>query len=163
MGEDRLETISRDERLQVGFSYLFGWIPALVFWIQSKGKSEYVRFHTMQVILFSVVWFVMNVLTTVLMIVVSVLSFIFYYSLVEILPTLDSFAAGIDIILALLVIFGSVFIPFISYGPTFILGLLNIAATIQGFSGKDWRYPLLAKWAEKINQRDMETSLRNES
>jgi uncharacterized Tic20 family protein len=58
---------------------------------------------------------------------------------------------------------GCIFIPLIFYFAILLIQGINIIATIQGFSGKDWRYPLLAKWAEKINQRDMETSLRNES
>jgi uncharacterized membrane protein len=163
MGEDRLETVSRDERLQVGFSYLFGWIPALVFWIQSKGKSEYVRFHTMQAILYNIVLACISTLVMGLMVVSFVFSVIFFTTSADLSSLHIGVPNSIQSLPMLIFFIGCIFIPLIFYFAILLIQGINIIATIQGFSGKDWRYPLLAKWAEKINQRDMETSLRNES
>ena len=162
MEENKLQAVTKDEKLQVGFSYLFGWIPALIFWIQSKNKSAYVRFHTMQAILYNIVLSCFSVLGAVLMIAFSVFSVIIFTTATELLPLLDGLPDSIPSLLVLLSTFGNLFIPFVFYIPLVLIQAVNIIAVIQGFSGRDWRYPLLAKWAEKINQRDLENSRRNE-
>jgi uncharacterized membrane protein len=162
MEEDKLQAVTKDEKLQVGFSYLFGWIPALYFWIQSKNKSAYVRFHTMQAILYNIVLACFSVLGGVLMVVFSVLSFIIFITLTDLSHLRVGFPDSPQALLLLISNLGSVFVYLATYIPLLLIQAVNIIAVIQGFSGRDWRYPLLAKWAEKINQRDMETSLRNE-
>ncbi len=160
MSEEKLQTVTSDERLKVGLSYLFGWIPALVFWIQSRNDSAYIRFHAMQAILYSVAVACLSVVSYVLMIAISTISTVFLSIGIGILPLLESDSGFIVFLLLILPILGSVVLPFLIFVPLWVVGIINLIAVIQGFSGKDWGYPLLAKWAEKINQRDLETSRR---
>jgi len=162
MEEDKLQAVTKEEKLQVGFSYLIGWIPALIFWNQNKGKSEYVRFHTMQAILFSGAIAVFGILTMVVtMILTTLLALIIPLGFFLITPQAQFDPNALVAVVIVLLILGSFFSPFILLAPVQILQLINIGAIIEGFSGRDWRYPLLAKWAEKINQRDLENSRRN--
>ena len=163
MTEEKLQAVTSDEKTIVGVSYLFGWIAALLFWMQSKGKSEYVRFHTMQATLFSVALVVVYVFTIVLTMGITVFLSIILVTSIVVLPELEGIQVGVGSIPFLLFTFGSILIPFFLFIPMWILQIINLGAVIQGFSGKDWRYPLLAKWAEKINQRDLGASQRNES
>ena len=162
MEEDKLQAVTKDEKLQVGFSYLIGWIPALVFWIQNKGKSAYVRFHTMQAILFSGVIAVFVILAMVVtMTLTTLFAIMIPLGILLVTPQAQFDPHSLAAILTTLFVLGAFFSPFILLAPVQILQLINLGAVIEGFSGRDWRYPLLAKWAEKINQRDLMTSRRN--
>ena len=160
MSEEQLQTVTSDERLKVGLSYLFGWIPALLFWIQSRNDSAYIRFHTMQAILYSVTVVCLSVVSYVLMIAISTIFTILISIAIGIFPLIEGDPGFVVSLMLILPILGSVILPFLIFVPLWVVEIVNLIAVIQGFSGKDWRYPLLAKWAEKINQRDLETSRR---
>ncbi len=163
MTETEVGTRTSDEKLKAGFSYLLGWIPALIFWLQDRKNSEYVRFHSMQAILYSVILVVVGFLTYLIMVVVwtVVIILMIIVTVLIITTSTDSalFPAGIALFIYLLAGV-SIIVAFL---PIILLQIINIGAMIAGFTGRNWRYPLLAEWADKINQRDLERSRRNES
>jgi uncharacterized membrane protein len=57
---DGRTTIGMTENVEALFSYVFGWITGLVFFILEK-ENKFVRFHAMQSILYSVALIIVNV------------------------------------------------------------------------------------------------------
>jgi uncharacterized membrane protein len=159
MAEKDFPEPTSEERIIVGFSYLLGWIPALIFWTSKKTESQYIRFHTMQAILFSVMMILIAVISIIFMFVIMPISMTgIMFGMLAITADLStSGALDPDLLmvitpaLILLVVFLSIFLFEM---PLIILQLVNLAAAVFGFTGRKWRYPLLAKWAEQINAKD---------
>lgn len=145
---DNAQISPQDERIFSALSHFLGLIAALIVWATQKDRSPYVRFQSLQALVFDAL--------------VYILTFIFSGCI-----ALSTFAV------ALLGTTGSIFATEINQDPGPIIGIvigiafslpflvmlplaffailvfiLRIAATISTFQGKDFRYPLIGRWVE---------------
>jgi uncharacterized membrane protein len=140
------------EKVLAGLAYVFGRLPALVIWLVKKDESRAVGFHAMQAVLYSTF---ADLLVLVLM-AVQLVFLPFLMGLTWLLTNLvaDGFAPKSPVIfLVLSLLMMLVFMAGIALvsAAAFSLNMFNIVGAICICLGKDWRYPVLARWAEKIN------------
>lgn len=162
-GEDMMTEMAKqvpkqDEKLMAGFSYLFGWIPALIFWAYKKNESEYLRFHAMQAVLFSLMLVVLTIF--ILFFQVVILPILMTASLFGVLALIvDGNTFQQDPIIFINIMTGgivllTIFSILLVNLPVLILEGINLGAAVAGFLGRNWRYPILANWTDKINAKD---------
>ncbi len=147
-----IQTVPADERTLAGLAYLLGLVPALIIWIFKMDDSPRVRFHAIQAGLFDgFVW-----LTATLLVMLSFLTLfilmiaiwlgtnivadllapetpLVYVVLTVLLMLLTSSGIGLAAVLLL------------------CLNLVDLVAALFLFSGHNWRYPVIASWAEKLS------------
>ncbi len=150
-------SVPEDERLFAGLTYLLGLVPALIIWVIKKEDSPSVRYHALQVALYdgfvavTAIWLLMLFYLTLPVLMVgawlgtNILADVFapetplvYLILTILLLTITSGGIGLTAVLIL------------------GLGLIDLVAAIYLFTGRSWRYPILANWAEKLIRRHPE-------
>ncbi len=148
------------EKVLAGLAYVFGKLPALTIWLVKKDESRVVGFHAMQAFLYSV----FADLLVLVLLTVQLFFLPFLAGLTWLLTNLvaDGFAPEspvIFLILSMLMVLvfmaGIALVGVVAFG----VNIFNIVGAIIVFSGKDWRYPVLAAWAEKsitVRHRDHE-------
>lgn len=147
--ESNTSTHSSDERTLAGLSHMFGFVVALVVLAMGQSKSRFVRLQAVQAILFSLTW------------VVVYLTAVTCFSTLLVGGTAVGIVSaamaeevgsepGIGMILAMLSMTGIWLIS-----PVFLLialgeFIIRVFAAVSILSGKDFRYPVLAGWAERL-------------
>jgi uncharacterized Tic20 family protein len=140
-----------DEPSLAGLAYLLGLIPALIIWKLKKDDSPSLRFHALQAafydgfvgimaigllmlsflalpVLMIGAWLATNIIADV----VAPEAPLVYLMLTIVLLLLTSGGFGLAAVLIL------------------SLNLIDLVAAACLFAGKNWRYPILANWVEKL-------------
>jgi len=146
------QDISSEEKIMAGLAYFFGLIPALIIWAIKKGESGYVRFHAIQAALYDG----FMSLVSISFLGIQFLGMMFWM-IVAFVGT-NLIADLVEPETPIIFLFITLFIMLIGMGWTGLmslvlvsLSLIDLVAAFQVFTGKDWRYPVFASWAEKIN------------
>ena len=146
------QDISSDEKTMAGFAYFFGLIPALIIYGIKRGKSRYVSFHAVQAAIYD--GFMGLVAALFLGMQFLAMGFWMIIAFVGTNIIADTIEPETPFIFLMI----TLFLMLIGMGWTSLmslvlvsLSLIDLMAAFYTFTGKDWRYPVFASWAEKIN------------
>jgi uncharacterized membrane protein len=138
-----------EERLLAGLSHLMGWLVALIILAVEQGKSKFVRFQAVQSILFSLT------MTAVYTITVSCMMMLIFGGMAVGIVSAglaenSASEPGIGIYLA-----GLSMMSFWMLAPCLAVAALcafivRLIAAVSAFTGKEFRYPVLAGWADRF-------------
>ncbi|MDY6847247.1 MAG: DUF4870 domain-containing protein [Chloroflexota bacterium] len=149
------QIVTSDEKVYAGFAYLLGFIPAIIIWLLKKGDSPYIKFHAMQAALYSgIVSIAAGLILTVQIVMISVTTigaFVVTNVIADMLePEFPLIYMLITIVMTVIIMLG------VSIMALIVLPLLlvNLIAAVYAFTGKEWRYPFLGDWVERILQKD---------
>ena len=120
-----------DENVAALLSYVFNWISGLVFFLIEK-DSRLVRFHAMQSLILSIVFFV---------------GMIALYIVWFVLAIITSQISGLLGTLVGLIVGHVIFVFFIACVIGWILGM------IKAFQGQFFKLPLIGNFAEKFSTK----------
>lgn len=120
-----------DENVAALLSYVFNWISGLVFFLIEK-DSRLVRFHAMQSLILSIVFFVGMIVLYVLWFVLAII----FSQISGLLGTLVGLVVGLII-----------FVYFIACVIGWILGM------IKAFQGQYFKLPVIGNFAEKFSAK----------
>ena len=157
MTQKPIQAVPADERNLAGLAYLLGLIPALIIWMVKRGDSPSLSFHAIQAALYDGFvgitaillllsyfmtlpvlmiggWLGTNILADVL----APETPLVYLILTVFLMLLTSSGMGLAVVTLL------------------CLNLIDLVAALYLFSGQNWRYPIIARWAEKLIQRKLD-------
>ena len=160
--EKRPEALSPDEKVFAGFAYLLGLIPAIIIFLIKKDDSPYVRFHALQAGLYAGIVRVLGAFfltaQTVLFFLSGVIAFIGTNLIADrIRPESPRIYLVVSIIMVVINLLGLSLMALIICG----LLLVNIIAAIFIFAGKNWHYPVIGNWAERLLTKRWGVSPRN--
>ena len=147
--------VSAEEKRLSGFAYLLGVIPAVIIWLIKKDDSLFVNFHALQAALYSglanILLFILAAVQAAWMIIIMSSALIGTNLVADaIKPGTPRIYLAISLIMILLILISAM--AFVIIAMT--LHLVNIILAVHAFSGRDWRYPILANWVEGILQKD---------
>ena len=149
------QVVTSGEKVYAGFAYLLGFIPAIIIWLLKKEDSPYVKFHAMQAAFYSGIMSFAAVLLLAVQIAMILVTTIGAFIGTNVIA--DTFEPEspliyllITIVMMMIIMVGFsimalIVLPFL---------LVNLIATVYAFTGKEWRYPLLGDWVERILQKD---------
>jgi len=142
-----------DESLMAAISHFFGFLVALIVWATQKDKSRFVRFQSIQAMVFDIcVSVIMLVVVGVLMILVFGVLALGVGDLVILGSQSNPTEGPIRAVVALLT--GVPFLlPCIIVPVGIAIFIFRLIATIQTFQGKDYHYPWLGKQVERMIAR----------
>ncbi len=166
MVEEMSAVPTSEERLMAGFSHLLGIVPALIFWVIKKDESEYVRHQSLQAIFYQIFIFLVSILLVFVVIAFMALFMLIIFGLMAAVVASEnpeSLAASFSIIGLLMSLAPGLFgVYVIVLVP---LGIVNLIAAIFTFMGRPWRYPLIAKWVDRMakGQPRPKTAIQTES
>jgi uncharacterized membrane protein len=140
---------SSDERTLAGLSHFFGWIVALIVLAVGQSKSRFVRFQAVQALLFSLTSMLVYLVAAVCLstlLVVGIATGVVSAALAQETGS----DPGIGIYLAMLLP-----MSFWMVSPIFMLialceFIIRLFAAVSVLSGKEFRYPVLGGWAERL-------------
>ncbi len=160
--EKRPEALSPDEKVFAGFAYLLGLIPAIIIFLNKKDDSPYVRFHALQAALYAGIVRVLGAFflaaETALLFLSGVIAFIGTNLIADrIRPESPRIYLVVSIIMVVINLLGLSLMALIICG----LMLVNIIAAIFIFAGKNWLYPVIGNWAERLLTKRWGVSPRN--
>jgi len=160
--EKRPEALRPDEKAFAGFAYLLGLIPAIIILFLKKDDSPYVRFHALQAALYagivSILGAFLLAVQTALLFLTGVSAFIGTNLIADtIRPGTPRIYLVVTIIMAVINGVGFSIIALIVCG----LLLVNLIAAASAFAGKDWRYPVIGNWTERLLPKKWGASPRN--
>jgi uncharacterized membrane protein len=160
--EKRPEALKPDEKVFAGFAYLLGLIPAMVIFLIKKDESPYIRFHAMQAALYAGIVRFLGALflaaQMALLFLTGVSAFIGTNLIADrISPDTPRIYLVVSIIMVVINLLGLSLMALIICG----LLLVNIIAAIFIFAGKNWRYPVIGNWAERLLTKRWGASPRN--
>ena len=135
-----------------GFAYFFGLIPALIIWAIKRRESGYVRFHALQAALFD------GLLGLVAMLFIGIQFLgMMFWMMVAFLGT-NFIADWVEPETPIIFLIITLVLVLIGMGWTSLmslvllsLSLIDLVAAFNVLTGKEWRYPVFATWAEKLN------------
>jgi uncharacterized Tic20 family protein len=141
--------ITSEERLLAGLSHLLGWLVALVILLVEQQKSRFVRLQALQAIIFSVM------MTCVYMLLVGcMLTLVFggvaVGAVTEAAAAGNGTDSGIGIFMAALSMMGFGLALPVFIVVAFCAQIVRIIAAVISFTGKEFRYPLLHRLAERF-------------
>jgi uncharacterized membrane protein len=147
--QPNVSPIPSEQRILAGLSHLLGWLIAVIILAVDQGKSRFVRFQAVQAILFS--------LTTaaVYLIGISCLMMLIFGGM-----TVGVISAGLAenaggepgagvFIAGLSMASMWVFMPCLMV-VAFAAYVVRLVAAVSAFTGRDFRYPVIAGWAERF-------------
>jgi uncharacterized membrane protein len=120
-----------DENIAALLSYVFNWISGLVFFLIEK-DSRLVRFHAMQSLILSVVFFVGSIALYIAWIVLAIIGALVH----------ESLGALVGLVVGLII-----FVFFIACLIGWILGM------IKAFQGQYFKLPVIGNFAEKFSTK----------
>jgi len=142
-------TTTSDERLFAGIAHLLGLVVALIVWALQKDKSRFVRFQALQAVAFDLL--VLIVMFTLMFCTFGTM----FAGTLYIVAMESGQSASSDG--ALPVLIGSM-TPFLMFACLMPIGLVLVltrfAAAISVFSGRNFRYPILASRVEAFLARN---------
>ena len=160
--EKQNEALKPDEKALAGFAYLLGLIPAIIILFLKKDDSPYVRFHALQAVLFSGIVSFLGTFLLAVPIILSILTAASAFVGTNVIA--DAIRPETPVIyLAVSIITGMINLLGFSLMALIICGrlLVNLIAAASAFAGKDWRYPLIGNWTEKLLTKKWGASPRN--
>lgn len=132
-------TLTSDEKLLSAVAYFFGMLGALIVWILQKEKSKFVRFHTVQALVFD---FLVEVLGSVFFFYIFGVMFLGAFG--SIYATTNSAASPESVSLFALFPVPMPFVIFAFIFPLmFVLMIVRIIPAVFVLGGQDLRYPWL--------------------
>ena len=146
---NEIPTYTSEERLLAAVCHLFGWLVALIIFLIEKGKSQFVRFQAIQSILFSVC-----LIVTMFILMGCTFTLIFGGAAVSMLAAAGAAStdpnSGAVAAFAILPMMGvGILLP--CFGVlVFAIFAINVIVAILCLTGRNFRYPVLGNWAEKI-------------
>jgi uncharacterized Tic20 family protein len=142
-----------DESLMAAISHFFGFIVALIVWATQKDKSHFVRFQSIQAMVF-------DLSVNVIMILVVGLMMILVFGLLALgvadlailgsqsNPTAEPVRTIVALLAGVPLLIPCILIPVVA-----VIFVFRLIATIQTFQGKDYHYPWLGKQVERMLSR----------
>jgi uncharacterized membrane protein len=149
------QAIPAGERTLTGLAYLLGLIPALVIWVLKKDESPSLRFHAMQAALYDgLVGITAMLLPVFSFLTLSILMIGMWLGTNILADVLEPETPLVYLLLTVLLML--VTSSGIGFAAVLLLGLslIDLVAALYLFSGQDWRYPMIASWAQKLIQRN---------
>lgn len=149
--------VPADERLLAGLAYLLGLVPALIIWVIKKEDSPSLRFHALQAALYD--GFVAVTASLLLMLFYLTLPVLMVGAWLGTNILADVLAPETPLVYLILTLLLLTFtLGGIGLAAVLIMGLslIDLVAAIYLFTGRSWRYPILANWAEKLILRHPE-------
>lgn len=160
--EKRISPPGSDEKAYAGLAYLLGLIPALLILLFKKDDSPYIKFHAIQAALYSAIMYLLAGLLlaaqTALVLTAGAGAFVLTNVIADtIRPETPGIYFALSSLMVLIIVLGLILLALILLG----LYLYRLIAAVYTFAGKDWRYPLLGNWVEKIIEKRLGASQRN--
>lgn len=139
-----------DESLMAAIAHFFGFLIALIVWVTQKDKSRFVRFQSIQALAFDLaVSVIMLIVVGIIMIVVFGVLALGVGDLVILGSQGNPTAEPVRIVVALLTAVPFL-IPCTIIPVVGVIFVARLVATIQTFQGKNFHYPWLGRWIEKM-------------
>lgn len=153
-----IQAVPADERYLAGLAYLLGLIPALIIWMVKREESPSLSFHAIQAALYDgFVGFTAILLLLLISFMTLPVLMIGVWLGTNILA--DVLAPETPLVYLILTIF-SMLLTSSGIGLAAVtllcLNLIDLVAALYLFSGQNWRYPMIARWAEKLIQRKLD-------
>ncbi|HVN15592.1 MAG TPA: DUF4870 domain-containing protein [Anaerolineales bacterium] len=126
---------------------MWGMIVPLITWIMDKSRSQFLRFQSLQALVYQAIGFLGYALSMVLYLFGT---FFFVGSIIFLQPSRDSRWMSIPIIVFFLIMLLFVFVYLVLMPLCQILGQW---AAIRILQGCDYRYPLLGNWLKRLLDR----------
>ena len=138
-----------EERLLAGLSHLMGWLVAVIILAVDQGKSRFVRFQAVQSILFSLA------MTAVYTIAVSCMMMLIFGGMAVGIVTAglaENSAAepGVGIYIAGLSMMSFWILAPCLAAAALCAFIVRLVAAVSAFTGKEFRYPVIGKWADRF-------------
>ena len=155
MSQKPIQNNPANERTLAGLAYLLGLIPALIIWVLNKDDSPSVSFHALQAALYD--GFVVITAILLLMLYYLTLSVLMVGAWLGTNIIADVLAPETPLVYMLLTILLMALISSgMGLGAVLILSLnlIDLFAATCLFTGQNWRYPVLANWAEELILRN---------
>lgn len=150
-----IQAVPADERNLAGLAYLLGLIPALIIWMVKREDSPSTSFHAIQAALYDGFVGITAILLLMMSFITLSILMIGIWLGTNILA--DVLAPETPLVYLLLTIF-LMLLTSSGIGLAAVLllclNLIDLVAALDLFSGRNWRTPIIASWAEKLNQRD---------
>jgi uncharacterized Tic20 family protein len=135
---------SSDERVMGALAHFFGFIAALLIWATQKDKSRFVRFQALQALAFDAVLTVASMVLSICMV-----GLIFAGMLAVAISAAQAPSSPnsfLPISMASTVFPMSMLACFMPF--TLAALLIRTIAAVSVASGRDFRYPVIAKWVD---------------
>lgn len=152
MNENTIAPTS-DERLMAAIAHFFGFFVALIIWATQKDKSRYVRFQSLQALVFDIV--VPGIVTIVVGCVVALSLGLVALGTggIAIFGSQNNPNAGPIGTFIFLMTASPFAIPCIVIPLVMLIFVVRLIASIETFQGKDFHYPLIGNFVERsLNQ-----------
>ncbi|HSB67336.1 MAG TPA: DUF4870 domain-containing protein [Anaerolineales bacterium] len=139
---------SSDDNLLAAIAHFFGFLVALIVWVTQKDKSRFVRFQSIQAMVFDIS------VSIIMLLVVGFVMILVFGSLalgigdLVILgsqgnPTAEPVRTVVALLTAVPFLIPCILIPVVG-----VIFVIRLVATIQTFQGKNFHYPWLGRWVE---------------
>jgi uncharacterized Tic20 family protein len=139
-------SLTSDEKLMGALAHLFGPLGAIIIWAIQKDKSRFVKFQSLQALIFDVV---ITVGMSVLFLCFFTLMFLGMFGLM--FTTLNNSTSPKDAEIFFGIPFMFPFTIFACVLPvSFPLLLFRLIAMFSVINGKNFHYPILGKWLENF-------------
>ena len=130
-----------DDNILAAIGHFFGTMVAIIIWAVQKDKSEYVRFQALQAVGY-------NIAVSIITLILFGLIFAFIFKVVSIQT------GGIEspdfFFVFLLTIISSPWIACLIFPYVLVIYIARLIAVISVLQGKDFRYPWLGEYVEKM-------------
>lgn len=152
MTERKLLSESED-RLLASLAHLGAFLPlaglllALILWITQQGRSALLRFQALQALLFQGIALALYYLAG---FVLAGVYFVFFFPFILISESGGGEEAAWVVIPFLVIFFGMVVLMVLAAAGYYLLAALAAVNTLRG---RDYRYPLVGRWTEKLTPR----------
>jgi uncharacterized Tic20 family protein len=129
-------------------SHFFGWIFATIAYLTHRDKSKFVRFQSLQALVFEGVVLVFTILMTIIVMVLFFILFALVMFMTMNMSMDPNDTAGIT-----LFIISMTLLPMapmlLMMPPVIFIMVLRIVAGIRSWQGHDFRYPLIGRWVSQ--------------
>ena len=155
MSQKSIQAVPADERCLAGLAYLLGLIPALIIWKIKKYDSPGVSFHAIQAVFFDGFVGITAISLPILFIMTLPVLMIGVWLGTNIIA--DVLAPETPLVYMILTIF-MILLTSGGIGLAAVLllflKLIDLVAALFLFSGQNWRYPIIANWADELILRN---------
>ncbi|MFW5714385.1 MAG: hypothetical protein ACOCYU_06925 [Brevefilum sp.] len=157
MKQKPIQAVPEEERTLAGLAYLLGLVPALIILMLKKSDSLSLQYHAIQAALYD--GFVRLTAIMLLMVSLNTLPVLMVAAWLGTNILADFLAPEGPLVYMILTIMLMLFAScVIGVAAVLILclNLIDLVAAACLFAGRNWHYPIIGKWAERLIQRNPE-------
>jgi uncharacterized Tic20 family protein len=134
-----------DERTLAALAHFFGIIGALIVWVLQKDKSPFVRFQSLQSLVFEALIIALN-----MVLMMCLFGAMFFGVFGAFIASINHLHSQGDVGPWMMLPVAFPFLMFSCFLPiSLVIFIARIVATVSVASGQDFRYPWIGRWLEK--------------